>query len=279
MHFCANRAKPLDVAALLPSLLLAQLRIAIGRDHLLHDAKDWVELEQIVRRTPVDVVVVDPSVGGAPSAMEIVALRTRHPSLAVLPYVMLSPESLRTVVELARHGVHQLVLHRFDDDAARLRELVLRQPGDQLTELVLERLTEALGRLPLPLGRAVRDLFRAPQQFQSALDLVATSGQPRRSLYRQLAAAGLASPRTLVQGARVLRAYVYLGDPGALVEDVATKLGYASARILVRHAREVADESPSALRRRLSPEQFVNVLVRLLLCADGALRAEAGDRK
>jgi AraC-like DNA-binding protein len=239
-----------DVAAFIPPPLLSQLRVTLGRAHRLHVATSWEALDTITRRARVDVLVVDPTAEGTPSGVgAVVELSARHPSVPIVPYVALSPESLRAVVALARQGVEQVVLHRFDDEPTRFRELLERRAGNALTEALLTALGEPLARLPLPLAAAVRQMFRQPHRVWTAQDLASSAGMPRRTMYRQLEAAGFASPRLLVQGARLLRAYLYLRDSGNLVEDVMVKLQYGSSHVLGRHTRETFGVTPSALRR------------------------------
>ena len=98
--------------------------------------------------------------------------------------------------------------------------------------------------------------FSFPRQW-NAQDLAIAAGVPRRTMYRELDAAGFASPRLLVQAARLLRAYSYLREPGHRVTDVAEKLGYASTRTLLKHARELVGTRPSELREGLEEGEFV----------------------
>ncbi len=256
----------MDVAAFLPPPLLSQLRVTLGRTHRLHVAASWEALDTLTRRSRVDVLVVDPTAEGSPSGVAAVAeLTARHPSLPIVPYVSLSPESLRAVVALARLGMEQVVLHRFDDEPTRFRELLERKAGDALTETLLAALGEPLGRLPMSLAAAVRHMFRQPHRVWTAQDLASSAGMPRRTMYRQLEAAGFASPRRLVQGARLLRAYLYLRDSGNLVEDVMVKLQYGSPHVLVRHTRETFGVTPSALRRDVDGPEVVARLAQRLL--------------
>jgi AraC-like DNA-binding protein len=253
-----------DVVALLPPVLLTQLRVALGPPHRLAAAASWAELDRLARRTAVDVVVLDPGMDGGGGVREVLGFLARHPSMPVVMYVMLTPASLRAVVELARHGLQQVVLHRFDDAPERFREL-LAPAGDALTEELLAALAPSLGRLPPALAGAVKRMFRRPHMVWNAQDLAAAAGMPRRTLYRRLEAAGFASPRRLVQAARLLRAYVYLRDPGNLVEDVVAKLRYGSPHAFVRHTREACGLTPSVLRREVEEAEFVALLRRRLL--------------
>lgn len=264
----------MDVIAYLPPLLLMQLRIALGQSHRIHPVADWAQLDLGVRRTVQDVAVIDPLVGGGDGVVAVRRFLQRHPSVPVILYVQLSPASLRAVVELAREAPLPVVLNRFDDEPARLRRLLERQPHERFAEELLERLAPALRELPLPLAGAIRELMRRPHRFWSAQDLAVAAGCSRRSLYRQLNAAGFHSPRKLLQAARVLRAFVYLKDPGNLVEDVVAKLRYGSSHVFIRHTRESCGRTPSELRRKVDGHDLVRALAEQLLEQSGGARAD-----
>ncbi|HEU4630374.1 MAG TPA: AraC family transcriptional regulator [Gemmatimonadaceae bacterium] len=255
----------MDVLSYLPPLLLARLRVALGQEHRLLAADGWAGLDLLARRNVVTVAVLDPLCDGGDGVESVCDFMARHPSVPVVLYVVLSPASLRAVVRLARHGVQTVVLHQFDDDPRRLRELLERQPGDALTELLLHELAEPLRRLSPGLAEAVREMFRQPHRVWTAQDLATAAGLPRRTMYRQLETAGFASPRLLVQGARLLRAYLYLRNPGNLIEDVVAKLRYGSPHVFIRHTREACGLTPSALRRGVDEPDFVALLTQRLL--------------
>ena len=257
----------MDVLAHLPPVLLARLRVALGQHHRLLAADGWPTLDLLARRNVVSVAVLDPLCdgGGGEEGEAVRDFMSRHPSIPVVLYVALSPTSLRAVVQLARHGVETVAIHQFDDDPRRLRELLERQPGDAVTETLLAELAGPLGRLPPALAEAVRAMFRQPHRVWSAQDLALAAGLPRRTMYRQLEAAGFSSPRRLVQGARVLRAYLYLRNPGNLVEDVVAKLRYGSSHVFIRHTRETCGLTPSALRHGMEEPEFVALLTQHLL--------------
>ena len=265
-----------DVIAYLSPLLLMQLRVVLGQSHRLLPVADWRQLDLTVRRTVVDVAVLDPLADGSDGTAAVRAFQQRHPSVPLVLYIRLSPDSLRSVVALAHLGQPQVVLHRFDDEPERFRQLLERRPHERFAESLLVRLEPALGRLSLPLAGAVRLLFRQPHRIWSAQDLATAAGCPRRSLYRQLEMAGFHSPRQLVQAARLLRAFVYLKDPGNLVEDVVAKLRYGSSHVFIRHTRETCGLTPSALRGRVDGETLVETLVERLAGRLAAVAPGAG---
>ena len=85
----------MDVAAFLPSVLLAHLRVVLGPEHTIYPVEGWDELEFLVRRSSVDVAVVDPSADGLVRVSEIRSLVERYPTLPMVLYTSLSPQTLK----------------------------------------------------------------------------------------------------------------------------------------------------------------------------------------
>lgn len=250
----------MDVVALLPPPLLSHLRIVLARGHTVSEATDWPIVESMLRQLSVDALVVDPRQGTGASVIWLTRLRERHPTVPMVVYTVLTPNTLRAMVELARHGVEHVVLHRFDDEPHRFLSLLEQLPGYALSERLLAEIAGPLGRLPGATTRAVQQMVRMPHRFSGVEDLAAASGVTVRQLYRQLEAAGLGSPRWLVQGARVLRAFAYLQDSGCSIGDAARKLGYSQRRILSRQMLEAVGRTPAEARRSLAPQVMVELL-------------------
>lgn len=271
----------MEFAAYLPPALLSHLQRVLGREHTLASASDWGELDRLVRRTAVDVAVLDPGADGVVRAGHIVEIVRRYPSLPIVIYTVLTPQSLRAVVELSNHGLQQVVLHRFDDEPRRFLETLEQQPGVSLSEALLDRLAAPLSALPSALVRAIERMYRRPGGFAGAADLARAAGMPRRTLYRALEVAGFAHPSFVVRGARLLRAYAYLRDPGHLVDDVATKLAYSNQQRFAKHVRETFGVTPLTLRRTISPDECVARIAAVLYPAAGVAHldpATAADR-
>jgi transcriptional regulator GlxA family with amidase domain len=220
-----------NVVVRLPPLLLSHLRIVLGREHRVITVDRWDDLEHEVRRKPVDLLVADPRAEG----------------------------TVRTV-ELAKLGVRHVVLRNFDDEPRRFRDLLERQPAYAMSDAVLASLARPLGMVPAELARAVERLFRVPQQFKDVNDLAKAAAMNRRALDRWLERAGVASARMLVLGARLLRAYFYMQDPGRSLDEVVERLGYGSARLFARQVRAATGLTPTALRQHVPPDEFVALL-------------------
>jgi AraC-like DNA-binding protein len=248
-----------DVVAFLPPPLLSHLKIVLAHRHELASATEWPDVQLLLRERSADALVVDPRVDGA-SVTWIVRLRDRHPTVPMVVYTVLTPVTLRAVVELSRHGVEHVVLHRFDDEPGRFLALLEQLPGYALSDRLLEEIGEALDRLPRRTARAVERMVRLPHRFTGVEDLAAAAGVTVRQLYRQLEAVGIGSPRWLVQGSRVLRAYAYLQDRDCSVVDAARKLGYSQSRVLARQMHEISGRSPTDARYSVAPETMVGLL-------------------
>jgi AraC-like DNA-binding protein len=210
------------------------------------------------------VAIVDPRAGGALEPEQIERVMTRYPTLPIIVYTALAPDTIRATVELAKQGLQHVVLRGFDDEPRRFRELLERQPAYAMSDAVLATLAPALSELPAPLARAIVRLFESPTCFDEVEDLAAVAGMTRRHLSRWLERVGLAPPRTLVIAARMARAYHYMRDPGHLLEDVARKMGYGSQRLFIRQARELFGLTPTEVREQLQPGELVEMLADVL---------------
>lgn len=252
------------VAALLPPPQLAQLKRALGPDHRVETAADWKSLYKLLREGLFDLSIVDPALNGSMELSSVETLLSYFPSTPVAVYTRLSPAGARAVTRLSQSGVVEIVLSPYDDSETRLRGVVERVGGDPLAREMIGRISPSLRMLDLELSRAVTQLFREPTHFQSALDLAAATRLSRRSLYRQCESAGLASPRMLVLGARLLRGYALLRNPGHSLESIAKTLRFRSQRAFSERMREVVGELANSVRRRVPQEEFLDRLERRL---------------
>lgn len=263
------------VAALLSPPLLAHLRIVLRTGHSLATATSWSALDSIVREQPVDVIVVDPAFEGQSQTSEIGRFRERFPSLSLVVYTAFAPASMKTLVELTRFGVRQVVIQRFDDAPARFLAVLERQRHSILGEGLVLRLKRALARLPGSLSHAIEQLYLLSLDYHHASDLAHAANLPKRTMYRQLEAAGMASPRLVLAAARMLRAYAAMRDPGYSLSEVSRKVGMSAHWHFTRQMREVCGLTPRVVRRSLGPDAFLDrIALKLLepgeLADDGA---------
>ena len=245
-----------SVAAFLPPRLLTHVKHVFADEPDLLVASSWQELESFIRRKPVNVVILDPSADGTLNVGAVAGLLKRYPSLPLIAYVTLHAPAFKAIAQLGRLGLEDVVLHHFDDAPERFRERVEQVQGNSLTHRVIEELTSSLKLLPRPLFVTIENLFQQPHRYMSALDL-AVEGVAIVSVYRNLDAARLGSPKRLLIAAKVLRGFGYLRDPGYSVLDVSIKLGYKTARIFSHHWVSVFGLTPARVRNRLTDDDAV----------------------
>lgn len=250
----------MEVVAYLPFSLLAHLRVVLGRRHALTVVENWTSLRNLLQSGTADVLVLDPAWRSDVGVPEIRQLRDRHPSVSVVAYTTLSPGSVRALLELAKAGVEDVVLHRLEDEPQRFLALLEGALGSSLGERLLERIARPLGRLPSATALVARRVVLRPEEVRGVPDFAASVGVPLRTLYRQFAIAGLQSPRILHESARLLRAYGYLQDPRCLVEEAAARLGYRSPRALNRQFRAATGHNSTSLREAFAAEELIALL-------------------
>ena len=110
--------------------------------------------------------------------------------------------------------------------------------------------------LCLPTGRdpAIRRVMALTQARLADADLAAIcrdAGLSERSLRRRFATEAGMTWRRYLRQARLLRAMVLLGEPGASLPEAAEAVGFSSLSAFAVAFRETTGESPGAYRRRL----------------------------
>ncbi len=254
-------SRPFLIASYVPSPLRQPLRVALGEEHRIVEAVGWPDLIDLVRRRPVDLIVVDPAVEGAVETTPIMRVMDSFPRTPLLVYTSLGPASAGALTELSIRGVKDVVLARYDDSPKKFNQLLERVAKKQLSRYVISNIADSLGMLPEPVAKAVEQMFDKPQAFLSASDIATAAGVPLSSLYRSLRLAGFRSAKRILVAARVLRAHAYMREPGYSVQEVASKLGYSHPRILARHTNLALGVKPRHLRRRMSDEAVIGRLV------------------
>ena len=253
--------RPLLVASHLPSTLRVPLRNALGELHRVAEAVNWSDLADIVRRRPIDLMVVDPAADGDVNVNAVAQMIEQFPRTPVIVYTALGPNSIAAMADLSRRGLKDVVLHRYDDAPERFQRVIERVAKKQPGKHIMTDLSDTIDRLPPTIGTAIEQVFERPQAFDSAADIATTAEVTLSTLYRSLRSVGFRSPRRILIAARVLRAHTYMREPGYSVREVAGKLGYSHPRILARHTHLALGVKPRHLRRRMSDEAVVGRLV------------------
>lgn len=224
----------------------------------------------IIRQRPVAAVILDPAADGVMNVGAVEILLKEFPSLPIIAYVLLSPASFGAITQLARHGLEEILLQRFEDSPQMFRNAVERARGNPLKRKVLDALRPQLARLPIILGPIVDEMFESPHRYASAQEVALRAEMSTVRLYRHFGLAGLGSPKRLLRAAKLLQACAYLRDRGYSVRDVAKKVGYRNPRLFGEHTVNVFGLTPSRVRTHLKPEEMVKLLLSWLALGDAA---------
>ena len=243
------------ILAAVPDIQLHKLRRAAAGRFAVARALTWGEALVTIRSRPVELAVVDPLLSGAPSAQEIERLRVLFPSLPLILYTSLTPETAAVLLTLGQRGIRHVVFARYDDHPIRLRDVLGQEEARAASRLFLEQLAGALAPLPQELRWVLEEALQAPTAVQTVGQVAARARVDRRTCERWFTRVGLPSPRHFLAAARVLYAHRLLQDPGFTVEDVAQRLGYSQVKTLQQHARAYLGLTAGEMRLSLTPDQ------------------------
>jgi AraC-like DNA-binding protein len=242
------------VLTAVPDVQLHKLRRAVATRFTLTRALTWGEALATIRSRPVELAVVDPMLAGVPSAQEIERLRVLFPSLPLILYTSLSPETAAVLLALGQRGIRHVVFARYDDHPLRLQQVLGQEEGRTASRLFLEQLADALAPLPKELRWVLEEALQTPDSIQTVGEVAARARVDRRTCERWFTRVGLPSPRHFLAAARVLYAHRLLQDPGFTVEDVSQRLGYAQVKTLQQHARAYLGLTAGEMRLSLTPD-------------------------
>jgi len=221
---------------------------AAGKGSLVTAVEDWLSVEDaLLASPPSTVAVVDPYLGGAGPgpASELHALLQRLPSSSIVPALEVTPERASDVALLDEWGVAAIISSGHDDTPAAIS----RRIGDARVRPLKRRLASMLPPETSP--HAYTLLFAAADTMcddGNAADLATALEASPSTLLRWCEAAGLPSPRTLLQWVRVLHAANLLEEPVRTPEAVARTCGYASAAELRTVTQRLLGSTPAQLR-------------------------------
>jgi len=250
------------VLAAIPGLQLHRLRRAAATRFTLAHAASWDEALAAIRSRPVELAVVDPLLVGSASDKEIERLRVLFPSLPLILYTTLTPETAAVLLALGQRGIRHVVFTRYDDHPVHLRQVLAHEEARSTAQQLLDELAWALSPLPIELRWVLEEVLRSPAEAQTVQRVAARARVDRRTFERWFTRLGLPSPRHFLAAARVLYAHRLLQDPGFTIEDVAQRLGYAQAKTLQLHARTYLGLTAGEMRLTLAPEEALQRVVR-----------------
>jgi AraC-like DNA-binding protein len=248
------------VLTAVPDAQLLRLRAAASSAFTLEPVADGPEMVEAIRLRPVELAVVDPRDGPGIGVREIERLRQMFPSLSLLFYTALTPETAELLLALGRLGIRRAIFARFDDAPSSLRKALQGEVEHTVFRKVARSLADLLDTLPDQLRTALESTLTSPVEAPTVSLMAERAQLGRRTCERLFARSGLPSPRMVLVVARLLYAHRLLLDPGLTVEDVATKLGYSRPRTMQAHLREVFGLTAGEMRLSLSPDDALQIV-------------------
>ena len=249
-----------SIVAFLPERLLPHVRHVLDeRDFVV--AKSWNEVHTIVREKPVTAIILDPGADGSMNVEAVELLLNRYPSLPIVAYISLSEASFCAMARLARAGLQNVLVQRFEDSPKTFRETLTRARRNPMTTKLVEGLQSELQLLPPNVLSVVHEILDSPYSYHTAQDIATRAEISVLKLYRIFTSASLGSPRRFLNAVKVLNAVGYLQDRGYAIRDVAKKVGYRDSRTLAEHTLDVFGLTPSTIRNHVATEDAVARLV------------------
>src|SRR5215204_3678237 len=188
------------IVAVLVRELAARARIqeALRGHAAVRTCDEQDELLALVTEGLVGVAVVDlrdPT--GAPTLGMVRTIREGFPSIPVVAYCALTPDSSREILALARAGVNDLILRGVDDVGVALRSVITTAQEHCGAKHVLEAVAPLVPPAVVPFLRYALEHAR---QAVTVADAAAALGVHRKTLVDRGAAAGLPGPSAVSGG-------------------------------------------------------------------------------
>jgi len=250
----------------------ARLRDALCDRHDVEVAESWEALRKLVSGGSTAGVVVDPYTPFAPvSLFDLEHFRSSFPRIAIVVYADFEGREL-DLFHLGRFGVDEVLLADGRESLRTVEKAVVRALDGALARWVVRELRGAVS----PTGvRAAEWAIRQAADSPRVQDLARALRVSPRSLRRTLHEEGLPSARHLLLWGRLFQAGRMLECGEGTVEDVAFRLGYATAASLGRALKERTGLAPTELGERGGVDE---VLVAFLRACREALRGEEKER-
>src|SRR5216110_2524827 len=249
------------VLAAVPDVQFHKLRRTAGGRFSVVQTATWDDVLTVIRGRPVELAVVDPLLSGDARSQEIERLRVLFPSLPLILYTSLTPQTATVLLALGQRGIRHVVFSRYDDHPAHLRHVLAQEEARSTSQQLLDQFAWALSPLPSELRWVLEEVLRSPAEVQTVQQVAARARVDRRTFERWFMRVGLPSPRHFLAAARVLYAHRLLQDPGFTIEDVAVRLGYAQTKTLQLHARTYLGLTAGEMRLTLAPDEALERVV------------------
>ena len=231
------------IAALLPSVADREFLTAAAAPRAVLWADSWRELQRVVRRNPVALVVMDlHAETRKDGALRVFRFVQRFP---LTPLVVWGDVDGRDLFRVGKAGATDIVISRDADDDLLVREILDRALTRGLWPSLEPKLEGRVDNDGIDLLRYAAE--HIPDQIQVP-ELAAAFDVSISTLERRCERWSVPTPGRLLLWLRVLHGLRWLMEPGRSVESVGHQLGYSSGAAFRRAIKASVGTRGGSLR-------------------------------
>ena len=248
--------------AMLPPVSQVRVQAAVSPPSELSVRLLPAHFVDAIERGWPDIAVLDPllsrGVGSIPAALHA----AHTPSVL---YICLTPEHAQAATEFVRMMPAPVITLGYGDDTRALTEVLALSGRATRGALLLDRIAQALSRLPRHVANGVAEANRSHTRVTSTEQLACYCGVHRASLARLFAQASLAPASHLVAVLGLVQEYAALANRDVPLAIVAHRLGLTSARTLDARCTAASGYSARDVRAGISLERFCDACASRLM--------------
>ena len=250
----------------------ARLQDALRGQATVRFCERQTELLTLAANDLAGVIVLDMRDREGNSTIKTVRhVREAFPSIPVVLYCGITPETSRDVLEFARAGVNDLVLRDVDDLRFTLRTAMSTAADHCSARAIMAELESVIPPNIMPMMRFCLENGRRALTVEDVADALSVH---RKTLVDRLTAAHLPTPSAVIAWCRLLVAARLLEDPGRSIEQVALLLDFPSGTSMRNMMKRYTGLRPGEIRENGGVRCVLRVL-RLQLVAVGEERRKA----
>jgi AraC-like DNA-binding protein len=224
----------------------ARLQEALRGQASIRFCERQSELLTLVENNLAGVVVLDMRDREGNSTLSSVRhIRRAFPSVPVVLYCGISPETSRDVLEFARAGVNDLVLRGVDDLRYTLRTALSTAADHCSARAILKELEGVVPTSVLPFMCYCLENGRRALTVE---DVAAALNVHRKTLVDRLSSAGMPTPSAVIAWCRLIVSARLMEDPGRSIEQVALLLDFPSGTSMRNMVKRYTGLRPGEVR-------------------------------
>src|SRR5437764_9601486 len=118
---------------------------------------------------------------GSTTASSTGRLRVLFPSLPLILYTSLTPQTAAVLLALGQRGIRHVVFSRYDDHPVHLRHVLAQEEARSTSQQLLDQFAWALSPLPSELRWVLEEVLRSPAEVQTVQQVATRARVDRRT--------------------------------------------------------------------------------------------------